>query len=928
MTKSRISNLKSQTWSFDIGLLLFAFALRLYRLDGQSIWVDEGISLHLVTSSLPEMLASLAGEVHPPLYFLLLKVWVALAGASVFSTRFFSVLASILQVVAVYAVARRWLGRSTARIAAFLVALSPLSVIYAQEIRGYALLPLAYLALLAIAHEMTQKPGPHRRATWLLLGVVEVVALYLHYIDISFVAYSGAWLLLTCLREKRWTDLRRWLITQLLVGLASLPWLIAVIVHWESAYADATADMYLTQLPPLGYVLAQVWVFHLTGLAGAMGRPAMRLLAGLVFLLLLVLLLLRLRSPCSRRTGVRLAAHWIVPLSLALFIWIVRSYSHPRYIALYGPGLALLVAYAVHPSNPKSCYLSFAISTLLTASLVLISLLGLGAYFLDPAFAKSDVRDVARYLEEVTGPDDLILVPDYDWSLPFVYQGGAPIEMPGLLDEEEMWANLARWTIRRRRVFVTSFRRGIGRDRREMIPFALERGGHLVACRNFEETIVCFYELDRPVEPPTLSPFEARFGPLTLTHVWVEDEPPADTALMLALRWHLNEPADRRYRLAIRLLDVDGWPLADRDTLLLDGQTRPTDHWAAGRNTTTYHLLPIPPDTPPLTYTLSLGLYEQTESGTRSLDLLDDRGAPQGRVLNLGPVRLAAPLGVAANPYGVTSGPPPLPQPAELADGLRLLGAALDRSALGPGQSLFVVLRWQATRSPLPDLRPRLALMQAGRELEWVETAPAQGRYPTNLWQAGETVLEHRRLAMPSTAGKGLAQVVLTVGNQRLVLGQVELGAEVHIFTPPPIAYPLDVRFGQDFPGRAVARLIGYDLPSQAFVAGEPITITLYWQALEGASAADYAIFTHVLADDGHLVGQHDGPPAGGARSTLGWVPAEIITDRHVMTFREPYVGPARIEVGLYDPATMERVPVEGGETFLLLPAELTILKR
>jgi hypothetical protein len=163
---------------------------------------------------------------------------------------------------------------------------------------------------------------------------------------------------------------------------------------------------------------------------------------------------------------------------------------------------------------------------------------------------------------------------------------------------------------------------------------------------------------------------------------------------------------------------------------------------------------------------------------------------------------------------------------------------------------------------------------------------------------------------------------VLNVKDRQIVLGQVEIYADEHIFTPPSITYPLDVRFGQ------VAKLIGYDLPSQTpeeISANTPITLTLYWQALEGAIDTNYTVFTHILAADGHLVGGHDGPPAGGARPTLGWITDEIITDQHVMTFREPYVGPARIEVGLYDPITLERVPVEGGETFILLPTTLTI---
>ena len=74
MTKPQIPNPKSQICSLFIVhcSLLLAFALRLYRLDGQSIWVDEGISLHLATSSLAEIIANRAANIHPPLYFFLL----------------------------------------------------------------------------------------------------------------------------------------------------------------------------------------------------------------------------------------------------------------------------------------------------------------------------------------------------------------------------------------------------------------------------------------------------------------------------------------------------------------------------------------------------------------------------------------------------------------------------------------------------------------------------------------------------------------------------------------------------------------------------------------------------------------------------------------------------------------------------------------
>jgi mannosyltransferase len=938
---SRVRPPATIPWSLIIGLIL-AFALRLYRLDAQSIWIDEGISLHLATSTVGEIVANRAANIHPPLYFFLLKGWLALTGVNSWTARFLSVMASLLQVTAIYAVTQRWLGRPAARIAALLTAFSPLSVIYAQEIRAYAVLPLIYLALLDITHRILAplsganippegtKPSPHRLPTWLFLGAVEVIGLHLHYTTIFLVAYVGAWSLLSLWQGKHWADLRRWLITQLLVGLASLPWLVTILANWGAVQAEATAGTAIAQPPPLDYLLAQVWVFHLTGRAGALGRPPMRLASEAIFLVLIVLLLFRFINASTRRMTARLVAHWLLPLSAALLVWIVRPYSHPRYLSLFTPGLTILAAYLLCPgSKPQipsqfrhwALRLAFLMShILLGTSLALTSLLGLGSYFFDPTVAKDDMQGVAHFLEQEAKPEDLILIPDGDWSLPFLYQGETPIEMPSVANEENAWADLALWTAQRRRVFVMNYKHGFGGDQRGIVPFALEAAGTLYGRQSFDNILIRRYQLDHPVRPPAMLPIDADFGSLRLTQAWVESAPPADTALTLALGWHLEEPTDERYGLTLRLLDIDGWPLAIHDGLLLDEHIHPTDRWSVGQETTTYHMLPIPLGTPPLTYSLSIGLYEQTGDDIYPLDLLNDQGVPQGQSLSVATVLLDRPIGLIDRPYGPSS-TPPISQPVSLVDGLKFLGAEMDRSVLSPGESLFVTLRWQATRSFLPDYRPTLALVQAGQELDAVGSAPALGRYPTNLWQAQEQVVEHRRLVAPPAIAPGNADVVLALGNRRLTLGQVDVGTEAHVFAPPIIAHPLDIRFGQ------VAQLIGYDLPSQAITADRPITITLYWQALEDASGGDYTVFTHILASDGHLVGQHDSPPVEGARRTLGWIPGEIIVDQHPMAFREPYEGPARIEVGLYNPTTMERLETESGGGSALLPIGLTVLE-
>ncbi|HMT20835.1 MAG TPA: glycosyltransferase family 39 protein, partial [Promineifilum sp.] len=275
------SRLYRYRWLLMVVLLLAGFALRLYRLDYQSVWWGEGISLHLATSGMGEIILDRLNNIHPPLYFFILKGWLALVGVTPFTGRYLSTLAGFAQIAVVFAVARHWSGRvyrdrsPIPWIAAFLLLISPLSVIYAQEIRVYAMLPLCYLAMLWQAERLLDGERLTARSL-LILGVLQWTGLHLHYIAIFAVAYIALWGVVVLSRRQDWSGLRRWIVLHALVALASLPWLAAVLSNWAAVRAEAGAGTFTTDpVPPL-YLLAQVWTFHLTGLAGALSSDLVR----------------------------------------------------------------------------------------------------------------------------------------------------------------------------------------------------------------------------------------------------------------------------------------------------------------------------------------------------------------------------------------------------------------------------------------------------------------------------------------------------------------------------------------------------------------------------------------------------------------------------------------------------------------------------
>ncbi|HEX6385950.1 MAG TPA: glycosyltransferase family 39 protein [Anaerolineae bacterium] len=87
------------------------------------------------------------------------------------------------------------------------------------------------------------------------------------------------------------------------------------------------------------------------------------------------------------------------------------------------------------------------------------------------------------------------------------------------------------------------------------------------------------------------------------------------------------------------------------------------------------------------------------------------------------------------------------------------------------------------------------------------------------------------------------------------------------------------------------------------------LQVDLYWTTAT-ALTQDTVAFVHVVGPDG-LVGQHDGPPAGGHWPRQWWQPGLIVHDRHRVRLPEPYDRSRhRIDVGLYDAQTQVRLPI------------------
>jgi len=177
-------------------LVLAAFAVRAASLDVQSLWRDEVDALRFATAPRAQMLSNFTRPGwNGPLYFLLLRGWIALAGTSEYSMRFLSLLFGVLCVPLVYALGRRLFDRPTGLLAALLVSASPYLAWYGQEVKMYTL--VVALALTAI-YGLRRAIEGAGRWWWAVPVVATSLAFYAHIlaallIPVQMLAYVAWW---------------------------------------------------------------------------------------------------------------------------------------------------------------------------------------------------------------------------------------------------------------------------------------------------------------------------------------------------------------------------------------------------------------------------------------------------------------------------------------------------------------------------------------------------------------------------------------------------------------------------------------------------------------------------------------------------------------------------------------------------------------
>lgn len=713
-------------------VLLLAHQLRVYRLGDANLNWDEGYSTWLVGLPLAEMIETTARDVHPPAYYLLLRLQRTFTGNGEFVLRYPSALLGVLATAAAFGLARTLGGWPVGLLAALLLALSRANIEISQLMRMHMLAGVFSVGALWAAALIL---SPHARFAgrrWRREAIyIACTAGALHSFYLAVVlplATNLAFVLIWWRRGRPWPLLWRWAVVQTLTALLFLPWALYAVqrMHgWNAEQPTSFVFFLQVYLVTLTTGISAHWeaFFPLVlAVVGALGVGA-----GAVY-----------RADDRRDGLILLLAALLMPILVVFLLTLpVHNLGRPlaaRYLLMLSASFYVLLAWGLVTlwrTHSRTAHGAAVAGLLLALS---AALLGTSTAY-DNRILRDQFASAVDTLRAHRQADDaLILHNDRAWTaLAALYPGGDWLNIPHeasistdfaayLL--EPLWAQSdGVWLLRTAEALVN--------DPQNIIATWLAERAVTVAEWAFNEGTLTFYartpqrastayDLADDFSPPPPLGAEAAAAGLLSAALPLPEYPQGD-AVTLALYW--SQPPTAEISLALVGQAAD------------QTATFPPPPPAAGLTRQSVSLR-LTPDLPPGEYRVLLA--------ASSIELGRFRLMPWVRTESAAAETIDHPL------------------LARFGDAIHLLGYSLRDEALVPGADVEITLFWR-TDTSLTERYKVSAFVLGGQFNPATNTPlwgqqdaePLQWTLPTTRWPPGEIIADTYRFVLDSAAPPG-----------------------------------------------------------------------------------------------------------------------------------------------------------------------------
>lgn len=357
-------------WDELTGVVLLAASIGMlgvsvYLCFSKDIWYDELFTMGLANQSLGGLISITAADVHPPLYYMIVKLFLMIGAVlpgsvnQIVIAKLVSILPFLLCVIYAFTKVRKHFGMFPAGLFCFLLISMPELADYTVEIRMYGYALFFIMAGMLHAFELAEsygkasdQPKVGNVKNWIALTLYSLAACYTHYFACVAACMIYGYLFVTALVKHRGKQIIKLFLTSGLVCTAGyLPWLMTAVV----SQVGTVKENYW--IPPLSLRTLGGCVKFL--FQPVLGKDVLNILAAiLLFGIYGLLLIFCLRSWLRKNTGKAFFVLGSIGCLLGIILfgfvasWLVRPIFVYRYML---PAMGLFwLAFAILVSELKN----------------------------------------------------------------------------------------------------------------------------------------------------------------------------------------------------------------------------------------------------------------------------------------------------------------------------------------------------------------------------------------------------------------------------------------------------------------------------------------------------------------------------------------------------------------------------------------------
>lgn len=190
----------------------------------KSLWFDETYSVAIANHNILEIWKIGGNDVHPVLYYWMLRIICLISNGSILAYRIFSAIPIILLGIVGFTYIKKDFGEKTGMFFSLITFFIPMSSVYANQIRMYSWAILIVTLFFIYSYRIYK--GENNLKNWIFFGIFSLSSMYIHYYGLLAAVITNLLLFIYFIKNKQMKDIEYIIIIGFIQVFLYLPWVL------------------------------------------------------------------------------------------------------------------------------------------------------------------------------------------------------------------------------------------------------------------------------------------------------------------------------------------------------------------------------------------------------------------------------------------------------------------------------------------------------------------------------------------------------------------------------------------------------------------------------------------------------------------------------------------------------------------------------